>query len=73
MFIIGTHYFTFGSSRTPEAWRCAQCGGVERFLAKTGMRFITIYFIIPILPISAASTFLQCPHCGARYRQPSSR
>lgn len=50
-----------------EAWRCADCGTQGQFIKKSGMRFITLFFIIPVIPISGVSKMVQCPKCGTRY------
>jgi hypothetical protein len=67
-FIIGTHFFVWGSERTPTAMHCGNCGAIVPFLMKKGMRFITLFFIIPIIPISGVNDILQCPNCGTRYQ-----
>jgi hypothetical protein len=33
------------------------------------MRFITLFFIIPLIPISGIRELLQCPTCGTRYQR----
>jgi len=68
MFIIGTHFFVWGSQRTAHQMRCAQCGTVAPFVLKKGMRFITLFFIIPVIPISGVNRIAQCPNCGTRYQ-----
>lgn len=67
IFIIGTRFFTWGSGQTPQQMRCGQCGAVTQFKDKKGMRFVTLFFIIPVLPLSGVKHILQCPNCGARY------
>ena len=69
-FILGIHFFTWGSERTKEAMYCQNCGTIAPFLIKKGMRFITFFFIIPVIPISGISTIFECPNCKTRY-QPS--
>lgn len=68
MIIIGTHFFSWGSDRTGQAMHCGQCGAVTPFVIKKGMRFITLFFIIPILPISGVKHMVQCPQCKTRYQ-----
>jgi uncharacterized C2H2 Zn-finger protein len=68
-FIIGTRFFSWGSTPGPEVMRCGQCGTVANFVVKKGMRFITLFFIVPIIPISGVKELLQCPTCGARYQR----
>ena len=67
IFIIGTRFFTWGSGPGAQAMRCGQCGTVGVFTSKKGMRFVTLFFIIPVLPISGVKHLVQCPNCRARY------
>ncbi len=67
MIIIGTRFFTWGSDRDAQSTRCGQCGTVGQFIRKQGMRFITVFFIIPLIPISGIKQMVQCPNCAARY------
>jgi hypothetical protein len=66
-FIIGTHFFTWGSEPLPTQMRCGHCGTVGNFDQKKGMRFITLFFIIPIVPISNVKNMIQCQTCGTKY------
>jgi transcription elongation factor Elf1 len=68
MLVIGIRFFTWGAERTLEALRCGQCGAVTPFLVKKGMRFITLFFIIPVIPISNMKHILECPNCKARFQ-----
>jgi hypothetical protein len=68
-FIIGTRFFSWGGERAPEVMRCGKCGTVANFTLKKGMRFITLFFIIPTIPISGLKELLQCPTCGTRYQR----
>lgn len=68
MLIIGTHFFTWGSQQTTETFHCGQCGAQTAFIEKSGMRFITLFFVIPVIPISGVSKMMQCPNCKARYQ-----
>lgn len=68
IFIVGTKFFTWGSEQTPQQMRCGQCGTVTNFTIKKGMQFITMFFIIPLIPISGVKHLLQCPNCRARYQ-----
>jgi zinc-ribbon family len=69
-FIIGTHFFTWGSGETPQQMRCGRCGTVSNFQLKRGMSFITLFFVIPVIPISGIKPIAQCPSCKARYQAP---
>ena len=59
--IIGTKFFVWGSERTAESLHCGHCGTVAPFVMKKGMRFITVFFIIPVIPISGVKPLVQCP------------
>lgn len=67
MIIIGTKFIVWGSQLAAYASRCAQCGTEAPFILKKGMRFITLFFVIPVIPISGVSEMVQCPNCGTRY------
>lgn len=71
MIIIGIRFFTWGSGRTGEMMHCGQCGATTTFILKKGMRFITIFFIIPVIPISGISHIVECPNCRTRYQATS--
>lgn len=66
--IIGTRFFTWGSGQTPQPMRCSNCGTVTPFQTKSGMRVITVFFFIPIIPLSGVRSMLQCPVCKTRYQ-----
>ncbi|MDT5124021.1 MAG: zinc-ribbon family [Acidobacteriota bacterium] len=68
MIIIGTRFFTWGSTPSPQQTRCGNCGAVTNFIIKKGMRFITLFFFIPVCPISGLKHIAQCPNCGTRYQ-----
>lgn len=67
-FIIGTKFITWGSEVMDGVTRCTQCGTVANFTEKTGMRFITLFFVIPTIPISGQKKMIECPNCKARYQ-----
>lgn len=67
-FIIGTKYITWGSEKTNETIRCSQCGALTQFKEKTGMRFITLFFLLPLIPISGKTKMIECPNCKARFQ-----
>ncbi|HZS10519.1 MAG TPA: hypothetical protein VFD58_37165 [Blastocatellia bacterium] len=68
MLIIGLHFFVWGSILTEQRMHCGQCGTVAQFVRKRGMRFITIFFIIPVIPVSGITHIVQCPNCKTRYQ-----
>lgn len=65
--IIGVKFFSWGSELTPEAWRCGACGTVAPFEKKSGMRFLTLFFFVPVLPLSGVRRLVACRTCGARF------
>jgi hypothetical protein len=67
IFVMGTRFFTWGSEPDRQTMRCSQCGAAGVFTNKKGMRFVTLFFVIPVLPISGVKHLRQCPNCRARY------
>lgn len=67
MIVFGTKFWAWGSNLTRDIWRCAQCGHSGQFIEKSGLNCITLYWIIPVLPISGIKKMVQCPNCKARY------
>ena len=67
MLIIGTKLFAWGSALTPEPFRCSSCGTFAQFVEKTAMRFVTLFFFIPVIPISGKMHLIQCPKCKTRF------
>ncbi|MCA1623084.1 MAG: zinc ribbon domain-containing protein [Acidobacteria bacterium] len=66
IFIIGTKFNVSGSERTTEQHRCPQCGALTQFVKKTGRNYITLFFVLPIIPIGKARNLLECPNCKTR-------
>ena len=66
IFVVGTRFVTWGSEPSGRQMRCGNCGTVGAFINKTGMRFITLFFI-PVIPISGTKHLLQCPTCNTPY------
>lgn len=65
--ILGTKFFSWGSDTTAQPMRCGQCQTVAPFREKKGMRFLTLFFIIPIIPLSGTKHLVECPTCGAKF------
>ena len=66
--IIGVDYFTWGSEQTEQPIPCGNCGQYLHFIKKKGMRFVTIFFFIPIVPVSGVTQLVECPNCKTRYQ-----
>lgn len=67
MLIIGIRLFFWGSQLS-QAMRCAKCGWSGPFTLKKGMRFITVFFVIPVIPISGIMHVAECQQCKTRYQ-----
>ena len=67
MLIIGTKVFFWGSGQTAQLMRCGTCGFAGQFILKTGMRFLTLFFIVPTIPLSRKMHVAECPQCKTRY------
>jgi len=48
--------------------RCGACGFAGNFILKTGMRFLTLFFMIPTVPLSGRMHAAECPPCKTRYK-----
>ena len=67
--IIGTKFISWGSKLTIQPMRCSQCNTVAPFVEKTGMRFLTLFFVIPTIPLSGKKNLVECPTCKAVFQQ----
>jgi len=67
--IIGTRLFAWGSEMSPQSYRCGACGAFTQFIEKTAMRFLTVFFIVPVIPISGKKLLMECPRCKTRYER----
>jgi len=70
MIIIGTKFLTWGNEQTAQPVRCPACQVMMPFTVKKGMRFVTIFFVIPVLPLSGVKTMLECPNCRTKFNAP---
>ncbi len=66
--ILGTKFITWVSQVTAETIRCSQCGALAQFTEKTGMNFISLFFVIPTISISGKKRMIECPNCKARFQ-----
>ena len=69
MLIIGLKFFSWLIGQVEHSMRCGQCGFAGNFNRRKGMRFITLFFIIPTIPVSGFSHILECPGCKTRYQE----
>jgi hypothetical protein len=68
IFIIGTKFQVSGSERTRETHHCSRCGAQTPFIKKSGRNYITLFFVLPIIPIGKSQEMLECPNCKTRYQ-----
>lgn len=68
IFIIGTKFNVSGSELTADRQRCPQCGATARFVKKTGRNYITLFFVLPVIPIGKKQNLLECPNCKTRFQ-----
>ncbi len=66
--VIGTKFHVSGSERTAETHRCERCGTRTQFIKKSGRNYITLFFVLPLIPLGKAQHLLECPNCKARYQ-----
>ena len=69
MLIIGTRVFAWGSTLTQTNMHCGTCGIVAQFVEKTAMRFLTVFFIIPVIPLSGKMLLIECQKCRTRHER----
>lgn len=67
MLIIGTRFFAWGSDKEDGQHHCSRCGFQGAFIKKSGMRFLTVFFVIPVCPLSGVRHMIECPGCKTRY------
>lgn len=71
MLILGWHFFVWGSKQTERSYHCGACGKVAPFVLKRGMRFLTAFFFVPIIPLSGVKHMIECPSCRTRFEAPA--
>jgi len=65
--VLGTRTIYWGSNRTMSAHKCANCRYSGQFIQKRAIRILTLFFLIPVLPLGKVRYLSQCPSCGTRY------
>jgi hypothetical protein len=70
--LVGNRYRTSHEGTTDETIRCPSCGATGRFERKSGRQYLTLFFLVPVLPLGGRQTFVECPNCHARFDAPSS-
>ena len=59
--------WAWGSQFTPNSIKCGKCGFVGAFIQKQGMRIFTLYWIIPLVPVSGIIKLRECPNCHTKF------
>jgi uncharacterized Zn-finger protein len=70
--LIGNRYMTKGAGTTDEVVQCPSCGATGRFERKSGRQYLTLFFLLPVLPLGGRQTFVECPACKTRFAGPES-
>jgi tellurite resistance protein len=50
------------------AFHCERCGGDREYLHRSGRHWISVFGILPVVPLSRAGEHLRCAECGTCYR-----
>ena len=66
--VVGNRYRTKSEGTTAEAMTCPSCGASGRFERKSGRQFLTLFFVLPVLPLGGAQQFVECPNCHTQFR-----
>lgn len=69
--VLGTRTFHWGADRTPDLQTCPNCGYSGQFIRKQAIRVLTLFFLIPVLPLGKIRHLRQCPSCNTRYTESS--
>ena len=70
--VVGNRYKTKGEGTTDEVVQCPNCGMVGRFERKSGRQYLTLFFLVPVLPLGGRDSYVECPRCKARFEPPHS-
>jgi hypothetical protein len=66
--IVGTKFHVSGSEQTAESHHCGRCGFSGQFIRKSGRNYVTLFFVLPLVPLGKAKNMLECPNCKTRYQ-----
>lgn len=69
--VLGTRTLHWGSGRSTDVRTCPNCGNSGQFIEKRGIRVLTLFFVIPVLPLGRVRHLRQCPSCNTRYTEDS--
>ena len=65
--VFGIKTFRWGSDQTDYLRTCPQCGFYGYFVRKKAIRAVTLFFVIPVFPLSGITTVDVCPQCNTPF------
>jgi endogenous inhibitor of DNA gyrase (YacG/DUF329 family) len=65
--IAGTKTVAKRLGSTEEAIHCPTCGTVARFERKSERPYLTLFFVLPVVPLGRGHIVVECPACRARF------
>jgi predicted RNA-binding Zn-ribbon protein involved in translation (DUF1610 family) len=68
--VMGNKFRATSEGPTEHVVQCPNCGMTGRLERKTGRQYLTLFFVLPVLPIGPKQSFAECPNCGAQFRTP---
>jgi predicted RNA-binding Zn-ribbon protein involved in translation (DUF1610 family) len=70
--VAGNKFRSTSEGPTDHVVQCPNCGTSGRLERKTGRQYLTLFFVLPVLPIGPKRSFVECPNCGAQFSEPNS-
>jgi RNase P subunit RPR2 len=67
--VVGNRYRTRSEGTTYDVVRCPNCGTTGRFEKKSGRQWLTLFFVLPVVPLGGRRSFVECPSCHARFAE----
>jgi hypothetical protein len=65
--LVGNRFKTKSAGMTAEVVTCPSCGVHTRFERKRGRQYLTLFFIVPVLPLGGTKELVECPNCHAQF------
>ena len=66
--LVGNRYRTTSEGTTPEVRTCPSCGARAQFDRKRRRQYLTLFFLLPVLPLGSAQEFVECPNCHTQFQ-----
>ena len=64
--VVGNRFRTRHEGTTAQVITCPSCGFQSHFERKSGRQFLTLFFVLPVLPLGGRREFVECPRCHAQ-------